>query len=245
MKHIYTLLLISLSSLLFSQVGINTTTPTKTLDVDGEVYIRKTPEGDKGIESILSTDTDGNIRKVAVADLTLLVPELETATFVPYVSGSSVTTDNTPTLDLWTVQENDGIENIKRYYFLGQQQRITLPKNITSEGDAKTRKITFIIMESDAFGGTATSDWNVIFQTKLFQESTDTFDGGDGGVCLVDFSPATAGETTLLGTGSFTEEGNGGCHRRSVTFTSGADNIGDREVTFYDFGGKWFMPLND
>lgn len=245
MKHIYTLLCMGLGVTLFAQVGIKTTTPTKTLDVDGDIYIRKAPQGDKGVDAILSTDADGNVRKLEISDLTSLVPELETAEFVSYVSGSNVTSDKTPTLDLWTTQENGGLESVKRYYFLGQEQRITLPKNVTSEGDGRTRKITFVLIESESFGGTATSDWNLVFQTKLFQEETDTFNGGNGGVCLVDFTPDSGTETSLLGTGSFTEEGSVGCYRRSVTFSSGSANIGDREVTFYDFGGKWFMPLND
>lgn len=230
---------------LSAQVGINTTAPTKTLDVDGNLYIRQTPNGDKNVDAILSTDADGNVRKIEVSELTSLVPELETATFVSYVSGSNVTSDRNPTLDLWTIQENGGMESIQSYYFLGQEQRITLPKNITNEGDGKTRKITFILIESEAFGGVATSGWNLVFQTKLFQENTDSFDGGNAGVCMADFTPNVTGETTLLGTSSVTSEGSVGCYRREVIFTSGANNIGDREITFYDFGGKWFMPLND
>lgn len=51
-----------------AQVGINTNTPTKTLDINGELRIRTLPTG-LTADEILSTDANGNIRKVSRGDL--------------------------------------------------------------------------------------------------------------------------------------------------------------------------------
>lgn len=58
-KLIFTLLPV----LALSQVGINTTLPTKTLDVNGEMRIREIPAGDSS-DMILVVDQEGNIRKM-------------------------------------------------------------------------------------------------------------------------------------------------------------------------------------
>jgi len=50
------------------QVGINTTEPTKTVDVNGEIRIRNLPVGESG-DQILSSDPEGNIRKVSRKDI--------------------------------------------------------------------------------------------------------------------------------------------------------------------------------
>ncbi|WP_185289329.1 C-type lectin domain-containing protein [Chryseobacterium lactis] len=50
------------------QVGINTQTPTKSLDVNGELRIRTLPAG-AGADDILSTDANGNVRKISRSDL--------------------------------------------------------------------------------------------------------------------------------------------------------------------------------
>jgi hypothetical protein len=52
----------------YAQVGINTTSPTKPLDINGELRVRTLPIGLES-DNILSTDTDGNIRKVSRADI--------------------------------------------------------------------------------------------------------------------------------------------------------------------------------
>ncbi|MFS4483136.1 hypothetical protein ACKGJY_08970 [Hyunsoonleella sp. 2307UL5-6] len=46
----------------FSQIGINTTSPTKTLDINGELRIRTLPINNIAT-SVLTADTDGNISK--------------------------------------------------------------------------------------------------------------------------------------------------------------------------------------
>ncbi|WP_312511720.1 C-type lectin domain-containing protein [Chryseobacterium culicis] len=52
----------------YAQVGINTNTPTKTLDINGELRTRSLPQG-TAADDILSTDTNGNVRKIARTDL--------------------------------------------------------------------------------------------------------------------------------------------------------------------------------
>lgn len=66
MKNIYTLLiLIFLSNISTAQIGINTGTPTKTLDVNGETRIRSLPSaGSVSGKFILTVDTSGNINKI-------------------------------------------------------------------------------------------------------------------------------------------------------------------------------------
>jgi hypothetical protein len=51
-----------------AQVGINTTAPTKTLDINGELRTRTLPQG-TAADDILSADTNGNVRKIARTDL--------------------------------------------------------------------------------------------------------------------------------------------------------------------------------
>jgi hypothetical protein len=63
-----TILFIILPYALNAQVGINTTTPTKSLDINGELRIRTLPVG-VAADDILSTDTNGNVRKVSRSDL--------------------------------------------------------------------------------------------------------------------------------------------------------------------------------
>lgn len=47
-----------------AQVGINTLTPTKTFDINGELRIRTLNQGGPN-DAILSTDEDGNVRKIS------------------------------------------------------------------------------------------------------------------------------------------------------------------------------------
>lgn len=62
------ILFIILPYALNAQVGINTTTPTKSLDINGELRIRTLPVG-VAADDILSTDANGNVRKVSRSDL--------------------------------------------------------------------------------------------------------------------------------------------------------------------------------
>lgn len=62
------LLFIILPYLASAQVGINTTTPTKTLDINGELRTRTLPQG-VAADDILSADANGNVRKIARSDL--------------------------------------------------------------------------------------------------------------------------------------------------------------------------------
>ncbi|MEF9477560.1 lectin-like protein [Chryseobacterium sp. 1B4] len=50
------------------KVGINTLTPTKTLDINGELRVRTLNSGSDS-DDILSADSEGNIRKIPKSDL--------------------------------------------------------------------------------------------------------------------------------------------------------------------------------
>lgn len=67
MKKLSSLFLV-LPFMVIAQVGINTTTPTKTLDVNGEARIRNTPTA-TGSYSVLVVDSDGNVKKIPVSAL--------------------------------------------------------------------------------------------------------------------------------------------------------------------------------
>lgn len=245
MKILKILLLLPVIALSQQGVGINTDTPSKTLDVAGDMHIRKTPHGNSESDFILSIDNNGNINKINVSELSSIVPEFETAMFVPYKAGSNVLNSKKATLDLWTEQETNGIESIKRYYFLGNQHRVTLPKNITKKGDNKVRKISFITIKNNELTSTDLGNsWDLYLQTKLYEEQLDVFNGGNAGVCLY---KSIESSTRLFGTGDddgFKTQGNVGCFRRRVKINS-EGRLADREVTLYDFGGKWFLPIND
>lgn len=61
-NNIFRLLLLILvfQSSIYSQVGINTTTPTKTLDVNGELRVRTLPSS-SSVTQALYADNDGNV----------------------------------------------------------------------------------------------------------------------------------------------------------------------------------------
>lgn len=65
MKNLFTLLLLVLFTSINAQVGINTTTPTKTLDIKGELRVQKRPQGSI-TDSILVTNTLGEVRRLSI-----------------------------------------------------------------------------------------------------------------------------------------------------------------------------------
>lgn len=256
MKYTYIMMLVLISSwngiAQTKGVGIDTEKPTAMLDVNGELRVRQMSQVAKS-DYVLTTDSEGNVKQIHTSDLLTAIKGKPKAEFIPY-QGNPVS-DRTPTLDLWTKQENG--EEIKRYYFLGQQQRVTLPKNITSEGDNMVRRITFILIKNqtpDGFSSTfvGATSWDFIAQTKLYEVNADTYNGGDGGVCL---HKATANMDQGFGLGMTWGEdltwnwgqatwNPGVCQRRQVKFT-GNIYAREREINFYDFGGKWIMTVNE
>ncbi|MBT2623738.1 lectin-like protein [Chryseobacterium sp. ISL-6] len=61
MKAIFIFIVFPL--LVYGQIGINTTNPTKTLDINGDLRVRTLGPG-SAIDGVLSTDEDGNIHKI-------------------------------------------------------------------------------------------------------------------------------------------------------------------------------------
>ncbi|RLJ23200.1 hypothetical protein CLU97_4434 [Chryseobacterium sp. 7] len=62
------LLFIILPYFSIAQVGINTNTPTKAFDINGELRTRTLPQG-IATDDILSADTNGNVRKITRTDI--------------------------------------------------------------------------------------------------------------------------------------------------------------------------------
>ena len=60
-QNIFIINLLFISNVLLSQVGIGTTTPTKDLDVNGELRVRNLPTQSANTSNLLTTDVDGNI----------------------------------------------------------------------------------------------------------------------------------------------------------------------------------------
>lgn len=66
-KHLLTVAFLLICGKSFSQVGINTATPTKTLDVNGEMRIRVLPNATTGNYNLILTDNNGNISSADLA----------------------------------------------------------------------------------------------------------------------------------------------------------------------------------
>lgn len=62
------LILLLLPTLLFSQVGVNTTQPSATLDVNGDLRVRQVPTVNTA-NYVLVVDNDGNVKKMLVSAL--------------------------------------------------------------------------------------------------------------------------------------------------------------------------------
>lgn len=63
------LLLLLCTNFLFGQVGIGTTAPTKDLDINGELRIRNVPGSSSSGNTILSTDSEGNVKGMKTIEL--------------------------------------------------------------------------------------------------------------------------------------------------------------------------------
>lgn len=102
MKHIFYIVLL-MPTLLFAQVGINTTQPTKTLDVNGQQRIRVRPQGTTS-DSLLVSDNLGNVRRLHINQLqqsnTITCPQLvrqdSNGHYLKFVSTSSIPNPTSP-----------------------------------------------------------------------------------------------------------------------------------------------------
>ena len=105
---------------LFSQVGINTSSPTETLDVNGTVRIRNLPTVSTA-DSILVTQ-NGIIKKVSISNLFALkcpkMSEKSNPHYLLFYSDSSIPNPNNSisVMDLEFVSAGTWIEN-NLYYF--------------------------------------------------------------------------------------------------------------------------------
>lgn len=71
----YTLVLVSFFSTAFTQVGINTTSPTKTLDINGNMRIRQMNTMSGSV--VLTVDNNGNVYKADGVKLTPALGEIK------------------------------------------------------------------------------------------------------------------------------------------------------------------------
>lgn len=79
------LLFLLLSIFIPAQVGINTTEPTKTLDVNGTVRVRDIPLLTN--KYVLLSDEEGNLTKILLSDLFTTTPDNKCPQFIPNGSG--------------------------------------------------------------------------------------------------------------------------------------------------------------
>ncbi len=75
-----TILFFLLSIMTFGQVGINTTEPTKTLDINGDLRVRDIPLLSN--KYVLLADDNGNITKVLLSDLFTTTPDNSCPQFI-------------------------------------------------------------------------------------------------------------------------------------------------------------------
>lgn len=154
-----------LPQVFFGQVGINTSTPTSTLDVNGNVKIRTIPQGNND-DNYLTVDQNGNINKV----------NSTTSKFGGELSfnGSTNMANFTP-------------GQIADIYFVDQTHTITLP---VSSNAFKGKSIKFYIyggsanftvkgIASNASAG-APSGWN-------YSGTQVTISGNNNRFQLIDF----------------------------------------------------------
>lgn len=254
MKNIInTILLLFTLSTAVSQVGINTETPQSTLDIDGSLRIRTLNQG-ANTDKILSRNELGNTVNVTKNQLKTAVTKqtsIYKGQFAPYIVGSDVlgTSDKIATLDLWTEQELHGSKAINDVYFLGQKQRVTLPKNITKFGDNQVRRIEFIIINNNEPEGFVSKDGanpgngsDILFQTKQF-ELQSTYSGCVGAENETYLYQGTESTQLFVPRQGFSYSSENG-NKKDVRL---GDNryIKDRRIVFFDFGGKWIMSNND
>ncbi|MDG4950545.1 hypothetical protein NLM59_06390 [Weeksellaceae bacterium KMM 9724] len=259
-KLIYFLSLIP--SLALAQVGVGTDQPTHDLDIDGNLRIREILTDSSAIGLVLSVNEDGIVNLIDSEKLRKPNESGENAPKPAYDQIIDPKKDYSPdlpnderylpTLDLWSDQELYGPEGIQRVYFLGLRQRVTLPQNITTEGDGKIRKISFVVIQNNApegFGDTEMSQlfdrWQITFQTKKFEMEAN---GGEG--CFVDdatylYKPNTASSGLFVPNPLLAYEAEGGDATRAHVKMRYQNQIRDRAIVFYDFGGKWVMSVRD
>ena len=107
-KNFLWVILILSTGLSFAQVGINTTNPTKELDINGELRIRRLPT--QTSNTLIGADRDGNIGKSTVYLPSDIKSTMATANVDVVVGSSSVIT---------TIIDID----------LGLSTRVTIPAN--------------------------------------------------------------------------------------------------------------------
>lgn len=83
MKANLLLLALGLFTNTYAQVGINTNSPTSSLDVNGDARIRQIDDVTESPSHLLTTDDDGNIKKVE----TIVVSSGISSNYSPKVAG--------------------------------------------------------------------------------------------------------------------------------------------------------------
>ena len=97
MKRLFFIILLVATKASFAQVGVNTTTPSADLDVNGTARIRNIPTG-LASDKILTVDADGNVREIN-SELTIQILTLQKSTDQTIPAPNTirrVTFDNTP-----------------------------------------------------------------------------------------------------------------------------------------------------
>lgn len=138
MKKIYNILIL-LSIIVNAQVGIKTTTPTRTLDVNGTSRLRTLTDKstDKNYDQVLVTDLNGNIDYIPKSNLT--------QQYVPLFNLTSLPTANNNSSSVSTTISTQSITLVKKaLVIINFSVPITLT-NIATDGRARILRTHLVV----------------------------------------------------------------------------------------------------
>ena len=130
MKKILTLIIIPI--LINSQVGINTSSPTETLDINGSLRIRNVDEN--CIEWILGIDNSGVVKKININELINACPILDrnqsNGKYLLFFSNNSIPKPNNPIkIDNTNLNSAGSWINNNTYYYSWTKNKWTWNKH--------------------------------------------------------------------------------------------------------------------
>lgn len=153
------------------QVGINTATPTKTLDINGSVRIRSTSDksSDTNYDKVIVTDINGNVDHVTKSSLNQKYVQLFNLSTIPSVLNNSNTVPSTITTQTITLVKTalvtinfsvpvilsaaatDGRAKILRTHLLVNDNPVVRATNIYTNTPSTGTNVTGIFYNSGSY----------------------------------------------------------------------------------------------
>lgn len=197
MKKLYTLS-IFLGIIINAQVGIKTSTPTRTLDVNGTTRMRVISDksADKNYTRVLTTDTNGNVDYVPKSSLNQQYVPLFSLTSLPAISNSSNTlaaTISTQSITLaktalvminfsvpisLSAAATDGRARILRTHLLVDGTTISRASNIYSNATSTGTNLTGYFYNSGSFSVELAAGTHSISLEGICFDNTPCTQGG-------------------------------------------------------------------